>query len=182
MSSRRVSVFPHNKPTTSSRVFQRSLSRDAQYKIHKISLIYVSDGMCRSIQTLVPSWQHHKRSDQVCTETRPGCSLLENARVDFLLVVNRAGETKKERTRQDGEGKSALSMHSHPFDHSSSISDLDLECNSRQEVRGTRLNGWRGKRIKCLELKLKALGRRNKERLDISRTKRKEKIKEKEHY
>lgn len=84
----------------------------------------------------------------------------------FLSRPSCAGGTRRERerARQDGEGKSALSMHSHPFDHSSSISDLDLECNSRQEVRGTRLNGWRGKRIKCWELKLKALGRRNKER------------------
>lgn len=60
-------------------------------------------------------------------------------------------------------------MHSHPFDHSSSISDLDLECNSRS-VRGTRLNGWKRKRIKCRELKLK--GRRNKKRLGIPDEKR----------
>lgn len=84
------------------------------------------------------------------------------------------GERARERNRQGGEGKSALSMHSHPFDHSSSISDLDLECNSRREVRGTRLNGWRGKRIKCRELKLKALGRRNKERLGIQNEKKRD--------
>lgn len=101
MSSRRVSVFPHNKSTMSSQVFRRSLSCGTQYKIHKISLIYVPDGMCRSVQTLVPSWRHHKRGDQVCTETRPGCSLLENVRVDFLLVVNgpeRRGKREPSRT------------------------------------------------------------------------------------
>lgn len=81
-------------------------------------------------------------------------------------------DEEEERTnRQNGEGKSALSMHSHPFDHSSSISDLDLECNSRS-VRGTRLNGWKGKRIKCRELKLK--GRRNKKRLGIRDEKRRD--------
>lgn len=37
-------------------------------------------------------------------------------------------------------------------------------------------------RIKCLELKLKTLGRRSKKRLGISRTKREEKIKEKGRY
>jgi len=36
-------------------------------------------------------------------------------------------------------------------------------------VRGTRLNDWRRKRIKCRELKLKALGRRNKERSETKR-------------
>lgn len=79
-------------------------------------------------------------------------------------------------------------MHSHPFDHSSSISDLDLECNSWQKVRG-RLNGWRGKRLKCRELKLKTLERRNKKSLGIRDEKRRdrkeriklEKIKGKEH-
>lgn len=73
----------------------------------------------------------------------------------FFSRCECAGETKREKTRQNGEGKSALSMHSHPFDHSSSISDLDLECNSRQEVRGAKLNGWKEKRIKYWDSKLK---------------------------
>lgn len=89
-------------------------------------------------------------------------------------------DEERENSKQNGEGKSALSMHSHPFDHSSSISGLDLECNSRQEVRGTRLNGWRGKRIKCLELKLKTLGRGNKERLGYSGRKEERKLRKKD--
>jgi len=32
------------------------------------------------------------------------------------------------------EGKSALSVHSHPFGHSSSISGPDVECDSRRKV------------------------------------------------
>lgn len=102
MSSRRVSIFPHNNNSLPpDDVFpyppKRSLSRGAQYKIHKISLIYVPGGMCGSVQTLVPSWRHHKRGDQVCTETRPGCSRVENVRVDFFLVSPRGRDEERER-------------------------------------------------------------------------------------
>lgn len=63
----------------------------------------------------------------------PGCSPGKNACVDFFLAADTAGG----RAGRDREGKSALSMHSHPFDHSSSISGLDVECNSRRRARGT---------------------------------------------
>lgn len=110
MSSQRVSVFPHNKPITSSRVLRRSLSRGTQYKIHKISLIYVPGGMCRSVQTLVPSWRHHKRGNQVCTETRPGCSLVENVRFNFFLVVN-VREGRREKENQTERGGQECTFH-----------------------------------------------------------------------
>lgn len=109
MSSRQVSVFPHNKSTMSFRVLRSSLSRNAHYKIHKISLIYVPGGMCRSVQTLVPSWRYHKRGDQVCTETRLGCSFVENVRFDFFLVVNAwKGQRKRKRERTSRTGRARV--------------------------------------------------------------------------
>lgn len=62
----------------------------------------------------------------------------ENARVDFFLVVSSRAGWGEWPGDGHGKGKSALSVHSHPFDHSSSISGLDVECNSRPKARGTR--------------------------------------------
>lgn len=39
------------------------------------------------------------------------------------------GEGESERAKRGGR-ECTFRVHSHPFDHSSSISDLDLECNS----------------------------------------------------
>lgn len=70
----------------------------------------------------------------------------ENVRVDPLLFLlsfslscsMQTATRGKGRTQEtgNGEGKSALSVHSHPFGHSSSISGPDVECNSQRKARG----------------------------------------------
>lgn len=78
--------------------------------------------------------------------------------------LSRRGRDARRRAGRDREGKSALSVHSHPFDHSSSISGLDVECNSRRRARGTeRAARWeregQRERIKCWESKQQGRGR-----------------------
>lgn len=86
---------------------------------------------------MVPSWRHRKRGDYGMYRDAAGVFSRENARIDFFPVVSSRGGWG-EWPGGHGKGKSALSVHSHPFDHSSSISGLDVECNSSRKARGTR--------------------------------------------
>jgi len=57
--------------------------------------------------------------------------------------VNAEAGARGEKNAGGGrEGKSALSVHSHPFGHSSSISGPDVECDSRRKARERERERW----------------------------------------